>query len=73
MATEPKAKMPEPAGVIVVGTQALRAFTAEQMRAYGEARAAEARREALEEAASVAENYELDIARAIRALAAKEK
>lgn len=27
-------ELPEPAGVIIVGTQALRAFTADQMRAF---------------------------------------
>lgn len=29
--------LPEPAGVIIVGTQAMRAFTADQMHTYGEA------------------------------------
>ena len=32
--TNPLPPMPEPEGVIVVGTQALRGFTADQMRAY---------------------------------------
>jgi hypothetical protein len=44
--------LPEPAGVIIVGTQALRAFTADQMHAYASAAeqraaAAEAEAEAL--------------------------
>ena len=35
--------LPEPAGVIVVNTQALRAFTADQMRAFAAAAVAEER------------------------------
>ena len=34
MKTPPLPPLPEPEGVIVVGTQALRAFTAAQMQAY---------------------------------------
>jgi hypothetical protein len=46
-------ELPEPAGIIVVGSQALRAFTADQMHAYAKAYAAaavEAEREAIADA-----------------------